>query len=249
MILHGIKNVYSGPQFDMDENVYRFKSDHTFLRYKDPTFLKVTYGGDWRKAHHTNLWDSYAVEQARKYALVFTDPGNNFRYRILRNRDQSLKDKIVCELPVRAEEIKAPIRPSTMTILTYFACQRDEESLKDKTEGQWRDIQSMMKVTFSINETSTVLPKLVPEDWDISRQKRHIGPNHNQYIGPNHNQYLGLNHYESPQLEESGRNSAQMDPAPSKESLNDFDQDFRPRPDPGGSGGRPKQNLHLSSQE
>ena len=225
MILHGIKNVYSGLQFDTDNNVYRFKSDNIFLSYKDPVFPKVTYGGDWRKDHTSDLWNWYTIEQAKKYALLITDPGNDFRYRVARNRDQSIRDKIVCEIPVKAEEIKAPIRPSAMTIMTYFACQRDEQSLKDKTEGQWRDIQSMMKIKFSINETSTVLPRLVPEDfykWDVSRQKRHNGPDPTQYIGPNHTQYLGPDHYETPP-EEPGRDQAQEDPAPGKESLNDFE--------------------------
>ena len=213
MIMHGIKNVYSGLQLDPADFVYRFKSDKTFLKYKDPTFPKLSYGGD---DHIADLWDAKAVEQARQFAIVFTDPGNNFRYRVLKHEDQNLQDKIVCEIPV-TENIKAPIRPSTMTIMTYFACQRDEQSLKDKTEGQWRDFQSMMKITFSINETNTVLPKLVPENfynWEESRQRRHLGPNHTQYLGPDH--------YETPQPEDTGRNPAQMDPAPGTESLNDF---------------------------
>ena len=173
----GIYRTYAGVYYDTKTGAYRYSSDDSIYNYD--VMNRISYGGSWETWDlEVDIWDGEAQKQARTHAIVYADPEGNFRMRILKDSDHNAMEHIICE--VRDDPPPEPEREEKMSMMismAHHACLRDEQTLKDKTEGQRLDIEKMMKIKFSINSTNSVLPNLVPinfYDWEDKRSRRNL---------------------------------------------------------------------------
>ena len=182
MSTYNIYQCFAGVQMDKDTGVWRYQSDMG-LAEDNPVMYEASYGGDWETWDQKDYWKKDIVRaQAAAYAVVYADPDGDFRMRILKNSDRGGMDLIVCEVPEEAPQSpEVEEKMSMMVMMAHHACIRDEQALKDKTEGQKRDIELMMKINFHINSTNSVLPVLVPKgfyNWEDDKRKRRNLPPH-----------------------------------------------------------------------
>jgi hypothetical protein len=178
-ISKGVEKISARINYDSNNNVFSYISDHANARYQSP-FPFLEYGGYYiGQAYQASNWeDEYTVQSyADKYPIIYNHPEKEFIIRLGDANNKGYKDYIMCEVPNSTAREKLKEENNQILQVTDHACKRDEQGLVTSTNIIINEIESITNLSVSLPEVAQTMdhffPKIIANyDFDEDKKKR-----------------------------------------------------------------------------
>jgi hypothetical protein len=170
-----ITMIMAGIDYKKANNIFVFASDGSNARTNSP-FPTVEYGGSYHGAKHVADWDrdSFLIDLAQNYPLIYKYPVGNFVLRLADTSDKLFKDFIMCEKDRDTLRSDTNNENNMLVQLAIHNCKRDMPSIVASTDTTLQEIQSVTTLTLNMSNNTPDWHIFFPQfnTSHINRQKR-----------------------------------------------------------------------------
>jgi hypothetical protein len=167
--------IMAGIDYKKANNIFVFASDGSNARTNSP-FPTVEYGGSYHGAKHVADWDrdSFLIDLAQNYPLIYKYPVGNFVLRLADTSDKLFKDFIMCEKDRDTLRSDTNNENNMLVQLAIHNCKRDMPSIVASTDTTLQEIQSVTTLTLNMSNNTPDWHIFFPQfnTSHINRQKR-----------------------------------------------------------------------------